>query len=120
MLSTSLQAISTFRDKNSPDGVPQYAFWPQVKINGTWSAQASNLVHSVDLIPHANAFEQKILDKLGLSIIGQAKNIAKAFCIPADNDDSSVNLALLGLLHQTKSTHYDFWNSLHHKKQAYY
>lgn len=42
------------------------------------------------------------------------------FCIPADNDDSSVNLALLGLLHETKSSHYDFWNSLHNKKQAYY
>jgi hypothetical protein len=55
-----------------------------------------------------------------LSIIGYAKDIAKAFCIPADNDDSSVNLALLGLLHETKSSHYDFWNSIHPKKQAYY
>jgi hypothetical protein len=99
-------AISNFRDKNTPDGVPQYTFWPQVKINGTWTAQANNLVHSVNILPTPPPFLQKLLDRIGLSIIGYAKDIAKAFSIPADNDDSSVNLALLGLMKETKSSHY--------------
>ena len=91
-------AISQFRDKNTPDGIPQYTFWPQAKVNGTWTAQAKNLVHSVNILPTPPPFLQKLLDAVGLSILGQAKDIAKAFCIPADNDDSSVNLALLGFL----------------------
>jgi hypothetical protein len=120
MLSESLLSIASFRDKNTLDGIPQYAFWPQVKVNGTWTAQATNLIHSVNLLPTPPPFMQKILDRIGLSILGYAKSIGKAFCIPADNDDSSVNLALLGLMHETKSPHYEFWNSLHWKKQAYY
>ena len=91
-------AISQFRDKNTPDGIPQYTFWPQAKVNGTWTAQAKNLVHSVNILPTPPPFLQKLLDAVGLSILGYAKDIAKAFSIPADNDDSSVNLALLGLL----------------------
>lgn len=91
-------AVASFRDKNVPDGIPQYAFWPQTKVNGTWTAQASNLIHSINIFPTIPKYLQVILDKIGLSIIGYAKTLAKAFCIPADNDDSSVNLALLGLL----------------------
>lgn len=48
------------------------------------------------------------------------RDMAKSFVIPADNDDSSVNLALLGLLNETKSPHFDFWNSLNLKKQEFY
>lgn len=69
MLSESIMAISSFRDKNTPDGVPQYTFWPQKKINGTWSAQARNLVHAVDLIPQPPKFMDKFLIKIGLSVL---------------------------------------------------
>lgn len=113
-------AVASFRDKNTPEGVPQYTFWPQVKVNGTWTAQASNLIHSINILPNIPPALQKVFDVIGLGILSYAKSIAKAFCIPADNDDSSVNLALLGLLEETKSSHYEFWNSLHSKKQAYY
>ncbi len=48
------------------------------------------------------------------------KQIVQVFSIPADNDDSSVNLALLGFMKETNSTHYPFWNSLNSNKLAYY
>jgi hypothetical protein len=47
----SLQTIASFRDKNQPEGVPQYTFWPQKLINGTWSSVASNLFSFIDLMP---------------------------------------------------------------------
>jgi hypothetical protein len=77
--------------------VPIYVFWPQVKINGTWSAQATNLVGLIDLIniPKPLAI---LFNKIGLQILNKLKDITKIFVIPPDNDDSSVNLALLGLL----------------------
>lgn len=98
-VSVSLNAIFNFRDKNTPNGIPQYSFWPQVKVNGTWSAQATNLVHSINVLPTFTPWEKKFLNIIGLSILTYAKSMSSLFCIPADNDDSSVNLALLGLLH---------------------
>ena len=46
--------------------------------------------------------------------------MVQVFSIPADNDDSSVNLALLGLMKETNSSHYEYWNSLNFNKIAYY
>ncbi len=98
MVSESLMAIASFRDKNVPEGIPQYAFWPQINVNGTWTAAASNLLHSVNLLPQPPRFTWNFLIKIGLGVLTNLRNFGKSFCIPADNDDSSVNLALLGLL----------------------
>ena len=118
--SQSLMAISQFRDKNIPDGIPQYVFWPQTNINGTWAAYASNLMNSCNVLPNFTPMEAAFLNYLGLGILASAKEIAKYFIIPADNDDSSVNLALLGFLKEVKSEHYSFWNSLNTRKKEYY
>ena len=40
-------AINEYRDKNLEKGIPQYVFWPQQLINGTWSAQPTNLIKTV-------------------------------------------------------------------------
>lgn len=45
--------------------------------------------------------------------------MVQAFIIPADNDDSSVNLALEGFLKETNSSHYKYWNSLNYNKLGY-
>lgn len=50
------------------------------------------------MIPNLPPFINKYLDKHGLNIVKFMKSISKAFAIPPDNDDSGVNLALLGLL----------------------
>lgn len=46
--------------------------------------------------------------------------MVQVFSIPADNDDSSVNLALEGFLKETNSSHYQYWNSLNYDKLSYY
>lgn len=46
--------------------------------------------------------------------------MVQVFTIPADNDDSSVNLALLGLLKETNSSHFSFWNDFNYNKIGYY
>ncbi len=46
--------------------------------------------------------------------------MVQVFSIPADNDDSSVNLVLIGLMKLTNSLHYSYWNSLNSNKIAYY
>lgn len=90
-------SVADFRDKNSPTGVPQYVFWPQIKINGTWSARSSNVAHTISLMTPPDSWN-KILTRLGLSVLYEFKQMFKYFCIPPDNDDSSVNLALLGIM----------------------
>lgn len=89
--------VASFRDKNSPPGVPQYVFWPQVKINGTWSARSSNIAHTISKMTPPESWK-KMLTRLGLKGLYMFKQMFKYFCIPPDNDDSSVNLALLGLM----------------------
>lgn len=49
---------------------------------------------------------------MGLDGILSFKEMAKHFTTPADNDDSSVNLVLLGMLKETKSKHFDFWKEI--------
>ena len=90
--------MTNFRDKNTPYGVPQYNFWPQNLVNGTWIAQPTNLINVANMIP-SNLPKHAIyvMEKLGLDIILAMKDLVNCFTIPADNDDSGVNLALLGL-----------------------
>ena len=118
--SESLVAISSYRDKNIPDGIPQYAFWSQENMNGTYSAYATNLISTINMLPNIPPLMGLFLDVIGLGIFASAKSIAKAFVIPPDNDDSSVNMALMAFLKETNSSHFSFWNSLNLKKQEYY
>lgn len=50
--SESVMALSKFKDKNIPDGIPQYNFWLQSLKNGTWFAQPTNLLRTVSAIPN--------------------------------------------------------------------
>jgi hypothetical protein len=95
-------------------------FWPQQLVNGTWSATPINLIKAVDKIPTLPPLVADLLYVLGMGLIASAKDFKKAFVIPPDTDDSSVNLALLGFLKEIKSPHYEFWNSLNYKKHEFY
>lgn len=37
------------------------------------------------------------------------KKLGDFFCIPPDNDDSGVNLALLGMMKEQNSEHFNFF-----------
>ena len=52
LFSRSLQTLASFRDKNQPFGIPQYTFWPQELLNGTWSSASVNLFALIDQIPN--------------------------------------------------------------------
>ena len=117
----SLETLSTFRDKNTPYGTPQYNFWPQNFVNGTWIAQPTNLLNVANMIPgHLPKPVMFLMEKLGLDIIFAMKDLVNVFTIPADNDDSGVNLALMGLLKQTKSKHFLFWKNFNFNVEDYY
>ena len=48
-LENAIDALLSFKDKNVPQGQPIYTFWPQILINGTWTAQPQNLINLFDL-----------------------------------------------------------------------
>lgn len=73
-------------------------FWPQQLINGTWSSKSVNLFDLIDQVPNLPKRVQKYLSNHGFSLWIYAKEMKKEFVIPADTDDSSVNIALLGYL----------------------
>ena len=91
-------------------------------MNGTWSAFPTNLIYTVDkLVPdNISPRMSDFLEAIGLGFVVTASTAKTSFVIPPDNDDSSVNLALLGFLKETNSSHYPFWNSLNYKKNEFY
>lgn len=34
-----------------PKGLPQYSFWNQIDVNGTWVPYATNLLNSINKLP---------------------------------------------------------------------
>jgi hypothetical protein len=100
--------------------VPQYTFWPQERINGTWSSSSVNLFALIDQIPNLPAKLQTYLSNHGLGIWVYAKGMKSQFCIPADVDDSSVNIALLGYLQELNSQHYLFWQQQNFNLASFY
>ncbi|KAL6066246.1 hypothetical protein QOT17_009673 [Balamuthia mandrillaris] len=112
-----LEAIFTFRDKNQLMGgegeeVPKYIFWPQELEHGRWTAAPVNLVVPIEEFDTIANFAIAILDDLGLQSLAQyleneedsLNSMAAAFHIPSDLDDSSVNLALGGILARNKDS----------------
>lgn len=110
----------SFRDRNQPVGIPQYNFWPQKLINGTWSSFSTNLFRIIDLLPNLPAKVKKFLEDHGWPDIADAKAYKKHFHIPADLDDSSVNIALLGYLNEANSKHLLFWQQNNFNFDAFY
>ena len=55
-----------------------------------------------------------------LGMLLYIKDLVQVFSIPPDNDDSSVNLALLGLMKETNSSHFQYWNNFNFNKIGYY
>ena len=62
----------------------------------------------------------RILDKLSFGMYSFGKSLKNVFCIPADIDDSSVNLILLGLMREVGSEHYTFWREFNFNINKFY
>eukprot|EP01016_Furgasonia_blochmanni_P052008 TRINITY_DN8250_c0_g1_i8.p1 TRINITY_DN8250_c0_g1~~TRINITY_DN8250_c0_g1_i8.p1 ORF type:complete len:654 (+),score=154.63 TRINITY_DN8250_c0_g1_i8:86-1963(+) len=105
----AVKAIVTFKDKNHADGVPIYTFWPQQHINGTWKDVPKNIANMVNMFPDIPAFLVPILRERGFEFMTRIKDMDKAFRIPPDTDDSSVNLALGEALKARKNDFPEAW-----------
>jgi hypothetical protein len=95
-------------------------FWPQQQINGTWSSKSVNLFDLIDKMPNLPKKLQDYLSNHGFSLWIYAKEMKSQFVIPADADDSSVNIALLGYLHELQSEHYNFWQQCNFNLEQFY
>lgn len=116
----ALEAISTYHDKNRRMNDSVLVFWPQTynETMGVWSCGPRNLVHLFKDYPKLAAFLQKALEDLGLSslwnklepIVEDISQSMQAFGIPADFDDTFVNIGLGSMLSKFSSSLFQAWS----------
>lgn len=107
-ISEALEALLLFRDKNYADKIPIYNFWKQENVNGTWAQAPDTMLNLVKNAPHFSPWFLSLLRKIGLSNLADFLETFQimtgfflyAFRIPPDADDTSVNMALTGLLYK--------------------
>lgn len=115
--------MADFNNKNTNGGDPgngQRLFWhTRPNANNTFFyAHPDNLLGFVDIEAQASTFLHKLLDGLGMDKLWKQiepmfdllTNIAAAFHIPADADDSGANLAVGALLRLSNSPLYSIWD----------
>jgi len=108
MIANALEALSEFRDKNYAANIPVYNFWRQQLVNGTWSQSPETMLNLIKIAPKFPKFFIEFLKKVKLGNVAgfletlefMTQIFMYAFRIPPDADDSSVNMALTGLLHK--------------------
>jgi hypothetical protein len=119
MLTDALNAISLFKDKNFNDGYAITDFWSQKKSkNGQfWYQSPTNIAETMNYGIDIFDLLERLLKILGWesllqdieSGLGFMNSLKTAFNIPADFDDSSVNLALGSFLYAQNSPFYSTW-----------
>lgn len=110
-IANALVGISEFRDKNYKEKVPVYNFWRQQLVNGTWSQSPETMLNLIKIAPHFPKFFIDFLKKVKLDNVANFLEVFDfmtqvfmyAFRIPPDADDSSVNIALTGLLYKMQA-----------------
>jgi hypothetical protein len=115
---SALNQLLNFKDKNYDD-VPFYTFWKQININGTWSQHPDNMCEIVNIMEYLMSDTMiNIFESLGISSVANLLKLGKelreiflyAYRIPADFDDTGVNLGLTGMVHKMRGV---FGNSTH-------
>jgi hypothetical protein len=108
-LNEALRQLLNFLDKNYNEEVPIYTFWKQLNINGKWSQHPDNMCEVVKYMESlTNDDIIDVFESLGITSIVNLLKLGKklkttflyAYRIPADFDNTSVNLGLTGLLHK--------------------
>ncbi len=127
-LTIALEGLSQFKDKNYNDTIPVYNFWKQDLLNGTWTQTPDTMLHLIKIAPHFPKILINFLEKIHLENVAQfletfekmSQIFLYAFRIPPDADDSSVNMALTGLLHKMENDWLlnDFVSNNENKKEV--
>jgi len=110
-ISIALEGLSQFRDKNYAENIPIYNFWKQENVNGTWAQAPETMLNLIKSAPHIPSSFIKFLKKINLGNLagfletfeGMTQIFMYAFRIPPDVDDSSVNMALTGMLYKMQN-----------------
>ncbi|XP_052820625.1 uncharacterized protein LOC128246452 [Mya arenaria] len=110
-LKMSLEAVSTFTNRNKPGSDSKKTFWPQVlnKTDQTYTSTPVNLFEVLrfpDYLP--NSLIEELLEIIGLKdlehvyelLVKERHIFAEAFHIPPDFDDTFVNVGLGSMLAQ--------------------
>ena len=109
-LNDSLNALLDFHEHTYDANVPIYTFWRQINVNGTWTQYPENMCAIVKFVPTISDKLIEDMEKLGLHKIAGALTLINslsysfksAYHIPADNDDTSINMALTGIIHKIR------------------
>jgi hypothetical protein len=108
-----------FKEQNDPSSDGTMDFWREIDVNGTWQQFPENVELPIEMLePIAALMQTWCTDKPAVCpyvqpIISLAANLVdylSAFGIPADFDDSGVNLALGGLLSSVQGSLPSSWN----------
>jgi hypothetical protein len=121
-LQIALEALSLFKDRNYNENIPVYNFWKQENVNGTWSQTPDTMVNLVKMAPHFSETFINILNKIKLDNFAKFIQVFESMCqifqvvfrIPPDTDDTSVNMAMTGMLYKLNQT--NFFSSTHNSK----
>ena len=109
-LENALTAILDFHDNNYDTKIPIYTFWKQIFSNGTWSQHPENLCSIIENLPDLAEFLIPFPKKIGLDKFANTLETFKTlpsklvyvYSITPDNDDTSINMALTGIIHKMK------------------
>ncbi|XP_022091387.1 uncharacterized protein LOC110979682 isoform X2 [Acanthaster planci] len=124
----ALELLNSHHDKNRPPGTGAVDFWSQAfnQSSGLWMSQPTNILSIITLMDDALPWDlmEEICKKLGPSFTevcelldflkGAKHQLLPAFKIPADFDDTFVNIGLGCLLKQLGSRSpslYQLWES---------
>ena len=122
-LSLAIDAIETFHDQNQNDStVPLMTFWSQTynATDGTWDSTPDNLRFLLGDLDKNLEIIEDLLKKLGIKNVAQlidklragAEGIENVFQIPADFDDTYLNIGIgaqLKLLQDQYPSLYSRW-----------
>ncbi|KAL4472412.1 hypothetical protein ABPG74_018361 [Tetrahymena malaccensis] len=122
-LEETIDALLEFNDKNVQKGKPQIAFYQQIYKNGRWSQDPTNLIQVSDITKIFPQFINDFLNYIGLTVINLLPKLSKILFLPADGDDSTINLVLgMSLMNSSKvrQSIKDKWASRNYQVKEYF
>ncbi|KAL4472411.1 hypothetical protein ABPG74_018360 [Tetrahymena malaccensis] len=117
-LEETIDSLLEFNDKNVEAGLPQMGFFKQILKNNRWIQYPTNLMKVSDFTKLFPQFLIDFLNKMGLTFINLLPKLSDILLLPADGDDSTINIVLgMSLMNSSKvrQSIKDKWMSKNYK-----
>src|SRR5947209_4610179 len=97
-----LNLTLSFREQEEPDDTPAEGFWREKFLNGSWQQYPTNIAAPIQIMQPIAPLLDDWCDAMPcicpwvepfVEMVDSLSDFLSAFGIPADTDDSSVNLA---------------------------